>query len=71
MKRKKNQLIETFERVETLISIEYGDNNDEINKNLAELREQIDFALRHDNYKTIELNIHRGLEILHKLLDFL
>jgi cupin superfamily acireductone dioxygenase involved in methionine salvage len=71
MKTKKNQLIVSFEKIETLMIIEHGGKNDEINKILAELRQEIDFVLRQNKHKTIEVNIHRGLEIITKLIEFL
>jgi hypothetical protein len=68
MSVKKDQLVKVFEKLETLLIIEHGGQNNEINEILAELRHHIDFILRQNKNKNTELNIHRGLELLHLLL---
>jgi hypothetical protein len=66
---KQHQLLVLFECVER--TIENGGNRNEINKTLAELRQEIDFVIRQEKHKTIELNIHRSLELISKLWELL
>jgi uncharacterized coiled-coil protein SlyX len=69
---KKNQLVVLFEELERRTALEHnGKNIEEINKTLAELRQEIDLLIEQNKRKTVALIIHRCLSLLEKIWDYL